>query len=185
MNNKFKIALLLIVFGAIFRIIPHPANFTPVAAMALIGGMYFKNRILMIATPLIGLYLTDFILNNFIMKSFITQDSGFIFWSNFMTFTYVAILCTVGLGFYLKTKGTLHKIIGGGLLSSFLFYVVTNFGTWLTSGLYPKNFMGMIECYTLAIPFYGSTLISNLLFTALFVLTIENAYKLLPKTKLA
>ena len=49
MNSKsispgFLILTGLIFIAAFVRIIPHPPNFAPVAAMALFGGAYFSKR---------------------------------------------------------------------------------------------------------------------------------------------
>ena len=43
-SNRELIIILFIVFAAIIRLIPHPPNFAPITAMALFGGVYFKNR---------------------------------------------------------------------------------------------------------------------------------------------
>tara|TARA_B100000242_G_C42713312_1_gene333377 strand:- start:240 stop:497 length:258 start_codon:yes stop_codon:yes gene_type:complete len=68
--------------------------------------------------------------------------------------------------------GSTFKRLCGACLGALLFFIITNFGVWL-SGLYGYNIEGIIKCYVLAIPFFGYTLISTLLFSLL----IETVYK--------
>ena len=65
---------------------------------------------------------------------------------------------------HFKTK----EILFSGLISSIVFFVITNFGVWAISGMYEKNFSGLVQSYFMAIPFFHNTLISTLLY--LFVL---------------
>ena len=177
MNKKIAFASILICVGAIFRLIPHPSNFTPVAAMALLGGFYFSKKYLAFLVPVLALLVSDFVLNNTVNRIFFEDQTGMIVWADFMTFTYMAIALTVVIGFALSKTSLAGKIAGGSLVASILFFVVTNFGSWLTSGLYPKNFTGLLACYTAGVPFFANTLMSNLLFVGLFVFAIEGALK--------
>ena len=60
----------------------------------------------------------------------------------------------------------------GSLTGAFIFFLITNFGVWL-SGMYSLTTAGLIECYTLAIPFFTYSLISTILFSTI----IEVFYK--------
>ena len=53
------------------------------------------------------------------------------------------------------------------LLSSFSFFVITNFGVWLIS--YPKSWVGLVECYTLAIPFFRNSLLGDFFYAGLMI----------------
>lgn len=171
-NFEFKLAFLFISAAAIFRLLPHPPNATPVAAMALMGGMYIARKELAIILPIIALFISDLILNNTLYKSMFAHE-GFIVFSDFMIVTYLAFFLTVLLGFYLSNKSSGRKIIIGILGSSVGFFIITNFGTWLSSAMYSKNMLGLIECYVAAIPFFGNTLASNAIFITLFVVSFE------------
>ena len=69
-------------------------------------------------------------------------------------------------------KKNLQNRILGSLLGAFIFYIVTNFGVW-SLGSYGYSIKGVIECYTLAIPFFTNTIISTFLFTILLTYLIK------------
>src|SRR5712691_6539722 len=62
MNNR-RIVLTAIVLAAAFsRLVPHPPNVTPIAAMALFGGAYLANRKFAYLLPLAATLLSDVVL---------------------------------------------------------------------------------------------------------------------------
>jgi hypothetical protein len=67
----------------------------------------------------------------------------------------------------LKSHKKFLPVLGTALLSSILFFVITNFGVWLTGGgwFYPRTWQGLVECYVMAIPFFRNTLAGDLVFT--------------------
>lgn len=69
------------------------------------------------------------------------------------------------IGALLKTKPSRLSVIAGAALGSFLFFVVTNFFVWLEGSLYPQVWNGLVECYTMAIPFYRNQLVADLVST--------------------
>ena len=82
-----------------------------------------------------------------------------------------------------NTKNILFACVWSGVI----FFILSNFGMWLTGAYYPKTFNGLIACYAAAIPFYKNeffgnmllnTFMSNLFFTAL----LFGAYALIKKT---
>ena len=89
----------------------------------------------------------------------------------------IAFLLTGAFGLVLSNHKTWQKIIYGTLLSSVAFFVITNLGAWLSSPLYPKNFVGLTECFIAAIPFFRNTLLGNLVFITAIVLAIESIRK--------
>lgn len=155
-NRDLFLAFGFILIGFAYRLIPnHPPNATPVAAMALVGGMYLNRKVMAFLVPIIALYLGDLILNNTINRSFFPNIEGTVLWSDYMLYGYGAFLLTVVLGMMLTKKSSGMKIIAGGLISSVLFFVVTNFGSWLTIPTYPKTPAGLLLCYELAVRFSG------------------------------
>lgn len=142
----------LIAVAALFRLAPHPPNFAPVAALALFGGAFISNRLLAFAIPLAAMLVTDVVL-------------GF---HATMPFVYLAFIATVLIGRMLRTRRQrVLPVAAGALGASMLFFVVTNFGTWLVQDLYPATAAGLAACYTAAIPFFHNTVIANLLFTGM------------------
>jgi len=155
-----SITLIFIVFAlAAFRLLPHLPNVSPVAAMALFGGAYFADKRMALIIPFVALLLTDFILGL----------------HNTMLFVYAGFALTVATGLWLQSRVTFGNVLLAALFSSLMFYVLTNFGAWLLSGLYAPTLQGLMQAYVAAIPFFQHSLLGNLVFTAV----IFGAYELL------
>ncbi len=148
--RNILIGSILILAAALSRLLPHPVNFTPIAAIALAGGVYLEKRFALIV-PLAALLISDL----------------FIGFHNTILFVYGSFILIGFMGLWLKSHKKILPVIGTALLSSVLFFVITNFGVWLTGGgwFYPKNWQGLVECYVMAIPFFRNTLAGDLVFT--------------------
>jgi len=145
------ITLSIIVFTiALFRLLPHPPNVSPVAAMALFGGVYFADRRLAFLLPLAALLFSDLLIG--------LHDT--------MPFVYAGFALTVLAGFYIRSKLSATHIAAAAVFSSALFFALTNFGAWLTSGIYPATADGLLQAYVAGIPFLQNSLLGNLGFTA-------------------
>jgi hypothetical protein len=59
------------------------------------------------------------------------------------------------------------NIFFASVISSVSFFIITNFGTWLSTPLYQKTGAGLAACYTAAIPFFHQTLLSDLFFVGM------------------
>ena len=147
--NKIFI-LIIIVLAAATRLIPHPPNFTPIIAMGLFGGAYIHNRSLAVIVPIGAMFLADLFL-------------GF---HSTIYFVYGSLLLVTMLGMILIKKIKMKNCTIAALSSSFLFFIITNFGVWLTSSYYPKNIEGILACYTMALPFLGNTLAGTLIYSS-------------------
>jgi hypothetical protein len=135
--------------------------------MALAGGIYFQKRIMAFIIPIITLYASDLVLNNTV---FANADAGFVWYSDYMITVYGAFLLTVLLGIILKNKATSTKIIGGTLAASFLFFFITNIGSWASPlSIYPKTLSGLWTAIIAGVPFFRNTMLGNLIFIPLFV----------------
>ena len=84
---------------------------------------------------------------------------------NMVIAVYISFMIMVCLGFLLEQKQSGLRIINTALLASLIFFLITNFSVFLTSSLYPKNMIGLIECYTLAIPFFLNTIMGNVIYS--------------------
>tara|TARA_Y100000590_G_C15669310_1_gene995694 strand:- start:940 stop:1461 length:522 start_codon:yes stop_codon:yes gene_type:complete len=162
--EPYILPICLILVLAFTRLIPHPSNFTPVLALGIFSGFYFRN----------------FILSFFIVISSMFIGDLFLGFHNTMFFTYSSLAVAVLVGIFLKNFGTLGITLGG-LASSIAFFLVTNFGAWVTLDMYEKNFEGLIQSYFLAIPFFHNTLIS----TFLYLFLIKIIFELLLKKRVA
>lgn len=164
MSKKTLIfASILILFAAFSRLLPHPPNFTPIIAMGLFGGAYFNSRSLSILIPLLAMFLADFALQTGFWLG-LREYAGF---HSSLLAVYAVIALIAVIGWNLKDKISVPKVGMFALLSSVLFFVVTNFSVWMFSGFYPTNFSGLVACFTAAIPFFGNTLFSTLAYSAL------------------
>jgi len=146
------LAIILLVLGVLSRFILHMPNFTPVVAIALFSGFYLKKKQAIIL-PLALFFVTDL----------------FIGMHNMMFFTWGSIALIALVGNSIKDEKKVSTIFGSSLASAFLFFLVTNFGVWMSSGMYPHTSEGIITCYIMAIPFFRSTIVSTLVYSfALF-----------------
>jgi hypothetical protein len=155
MNNKYSFtkylaAILLIAVAAFSRMLPHPSNFTPIAAIALFGGVYLDKRFAFVV-PILAMLASDYFIGFY----------GGMYW------VYGSFVLIGLIGLWLRNHKKPLLILGGTLASSILFFVVTNFGVWMTPGsIYAGNWSGLIECYVAAIPFFRNTLGGDLVFVA-------------------
>ena len=151
-NHARLIALLsAIVLAAALRLVPHPPNFTPIGAMALFSGAYLGRRALAFAAPLGAMLLSDAVLG---------------FYSG-MWVTYLAVSLIVLVGWVALARISVLRVAGAAVASSVLFFLVSNFGTWTLSGMYPHTGAGLSACYIAAIPFFQNTLAGDLFYAAL------------------
>jgi hypothetical protein len=169
LSNLFN-PFLIIAFAAGLRLLPHPPNFAPIAAMALFGGVYLNKKYALIL-PLLALFVSDLFL-------------GF-YGAPMMSFVYGSFFLTGCIGIFLKSHKRPAVIIASALFSSLLFYLITNFGVWFTGTMYPKTLTGLVNCYVMAIPFFRNTIIGDLIYTSVFFASYEIALRLLnPKHKI-
>lgn len=160
---KFGIVTLMIFVAAMSRLLPHPPNFTAIGGMALFGAALYQRKWLAFAVPFIALWFSDLIMNNTIYAQYY---EGFVFFSASSLWIYGAIAAIVIMGSIVLRKIKLTNLFASSIIASILFFLVTNFGTWMSSGMYPKTGAGLMACLTAGIPFFWSTLAGDLFFVA-------------------
>ena len=163
-SDIFFIIICIIVLAVFSRIIPHYPNFTPLCAIALFGAKYFKNFHLAIIIPLFSLWISDFIINNFILGSYF--DGIILFYPGYF-WQYGSFILISLFGRFSLKKISLFKLFGISISSSLIFFLITNFGVWYNSLIYSKTLFGLISCYIAGIPFFYGTLFSSILYTYL------------------
>ena len=136
---------------AIFRLLPHWPNVSPVAAMALFGGAYFADKRVAFIVPFLALFLSDLFLGL----------------HNTMVFVYAGFALTVAIGFALKNRVTMTNTLFAAVAASIVFFLLTNFGSWLMSGLYAKSASGLMQAYVAGVPFFQNSLLGNLAYVAI------------------
>jgi uncharacterized membrane protein len=119
--------------------------------MALFGGAYFSDRRVAFLVPFLALLLSDIFLG--------LHDT--------MVYVYAGFALTVVIGFWIRKNMNIGRIALAVVGSSVLFFIISNFGAWFTSGLYPMTIDGLMQAYVAAIPFFQNSLLGNIAFTAL------------------
>tara|TARA_A100001037_G_scaffold260547_1_gene249040 strand:- start:2 stop:499 length:498 start_codon:yes stop_codon:yes gene_type:complete len=149
---------------AISRFIPHPPNFTIAIAMSFYAPFIFGQK-------KIFYVLASFIITDLIIGYHLTTH-----------WTWGSILI-IGFIYKLFKKNLIYRLFGV-LSSALLFFILTNFGVW-TLGQYGYHLSGLVKCYILAIPFFGNTLISSIIFAAIIeIFYFLYIYKFASKKKI-
>ncbi len=152
----------LIAIAALTRLLPHPPNFSPVEAMALFGGAYFASKRCAVIVPLLAMFIADLALG--LLRGGIYFDyfisAGFL-----LVYACIAVLAVIGFGLRGKVSG--GRVLGYSLAGSVLFFLVTNFGAFLSDPTYPKTALGLMAAYTAGIPFFQWTVLGTLFYAAL------------------
>ena len=143
--------VVLILLAAASRLLPHPPNFAPVAAIGLFAGATLDRRAAWLV-PFAALILSDAFLGFYHPASMLLNYLGF------------AACLAIGAALLGKQRGA-GRIAVAGISSAVAFFVLSNLGVWL-AGYYPPTLAGLSECYVAAIPFFRNTLVSDLLFSA-------------------
>ena len=174
-------ALLLILSAIAYRIVTglfaQPGsigllNFAPLAAIALCAAAYFPAKY-KFTVPMIALLISDVVLN---------IHYGFSLLSPFVLSHYLGFVLVGCLGLLLQNRRSMKTLLPASIAGSFIFYVVTNSVSWFFDPGYVKNFAGLIQALTVGLPQYSATptwmffrnsVVSDLLFTALFVLCMN------------
>ena len=145
-------------------------NFAPLAAIALCGAIYFPKRVALVL-PLAALFASDLVLNIF--------RYGVTPLSLEMVARYLALALAGGIGLLLRARPRFALVMLGSVASSVIFYALTNAVSWLSNPGYAKNFGGLVQSLTVGLPgrppswmFFRNTLVSDLLFSALFMACI-------------
>ena len=141
----------MVLAAAASRLIPHPPNFTPIAAIALFGGAQFSSKRAAFLVPLAGLFLSDLVFGFHAITPVVYGSFGL----------------AVCLGFWVRHRRSTSRIACAAVASAILFFVLTNFGVWAIDNLYPKTAAGLVDCYVAAIPFFRNMLLANLVYSTL------------------
>jgi hypothetical protein len=135
------------------RVAPHVPNMAPVAAFALFIGVHARSRWAWLLVPVV-LTLSNWIIG--------------LYQPGVMAAVYGCFLLTVMIGVFARRYPRLAAVAGGSVAASTMFFVVTNLAVWASSGMYALTPEGLLLCYVLAVPFFGYTLVGDLVWNAVF-----------------
>ena len=179
LNLQTGIISIIILLAAFTRIMPHPPNFSPMAAIGLFGAAHFAKKWQAFLIPLIGIWISDLVINNFVYSS---HSSNFVWFYGGFYWQYISYVFIIFAGLFIFNKGiSVTNTLGGMVSSSGIFFLFSNFGVWAGGAMYTKNFSGLITCYAAGIPFIHNTIISDALFTTVlfgtyYLLQTEYSY---------
>jgi hypothetical protein len=148
---KNSVIGLMILAGALSRLLPHTPNVTAVTAIAILGGAFLSNRWLAMLIPVAALFLSDLVLG---LHSLVI----YVYFS--------VILIAFASTWTLKPALGWLRLISTSVGASVFFFIVTNFGVWMGGGLYEKTWDGFVSCYIMALPFLGTQVAGDLFYSA-------------------
>ncbi len=156
-NLKF-LPLTLILILVVSRLIPHPPNFTPIITIAIMSGYLFKDNYFSIFILIVSMLIGDFFIG---------------FYDN-MLFIYLPLVLITVIFSKIKKIVNYRNLFLYGFIGSLIFFIISNFGVWLSGNLYVRNLDGLIECYFMALPFFKNTIFSTFLFS--YIIYFSNSY---------
>jgi ABC-type proline/glycine betaine transport system permease subunit len=157
----------------LFQYLPNIPNFSPIAALALLGGVYLSKRF-SIMIPLAAMLISDYFIGYYNIYIMISVYGSFIL---------------IGLiGAWLRKHKTLANVIGASLTGSILFFLATNFAVWaVPQSMYPHTAQGLLDSYTMGLPFFRNTIAGDLFYVGAFFGLMETTIfivkKFLPSQK--
>lgn len=159
-NKSFILpATLLIVAAGFTRLFPHYPNFTAIGAMAIFGGSIIKDKKYALLLPLAALFISDVCLHLF------TSVSGF--YGTSQIFVYAAFMLITLLASFIK-KSSVSNMVFASFWSGIIFFIISNFGVWISSDVYPISLSGLSSCFLAAIPFYKNEFFGNFLLNSIY-----------------
>ena len=162
LNSGFTylvILAVLIALGVAGRLLPHPPNFTPMAAIALFAGFIFMKKYMAVVAVVAVMLLTDYFAFGYLSPDWFASKS--------MMVVYLALLFPIVFRGFLQKKLGVLKLAGAALASSTVFFVATNFAVWAFSPTYEKTWAGLVLCYTMAIPFFQNTIAGDMMWSGI------------------
>jgi hypothetical protein len=144
------LALALVAFGVIMRLLPHPANLAPVGAIALFGGAVLPRKLAW-WLPVAVMAISDAIIGTY---------DGILF--NWLGFFLVGLF-----GMSLRGRSNWFRLPVGVVGAAVIFFLVSNFGVWAQGQIYPHTWAGLVTCYEMALPFFRNTFIGDALYASL------------------
>ena len=160
----------MIVVAALTRLLPHPPNFSPVEAVALVGGAYFASRAAAVAVPLLAMLISDLARGVMLGGTYFEHFTSPAYLATWLT-VYASVALSAVLGFGLRGRVNGARVLGFSLAGSVLFFVLTNFAVWATATpltAHPACVSGgLLPCYAAALPFFQWTVLGTLFYAAL------------------
>jgi hypothetical protein len=162
--NKYLLPIFFVIASVMLRLLPHIPNFTPIAAIALFGGVYL-NKKLAFVLPLGAMIISDY----------------FIGFHNTMFYVYGSFILIGLIGLHLRRHKNVVNVVLASLSGSILFYFITNAGVWI-NGAYARDITGLYDSLIMGLPFFRYTVSGDLVYVTLFFGAYELGLRFAKKT---
>lgn len=182
LQPRFFVLLLFIIVAGVLRItaagnITPLSNFSPVGAMALFGGAYFADKWKSYVFPLLTLFLGDLIMMQTIYKPY---NNGTLLYENWYL-VYLGFAAMVLIGQVMIRKVRVVNIAMASVAAALVHWLLSDFAVWNAGfSAYSKDFKGLMECYAMGFPLMKNTLLSNLMYSAIFFGLFELVQRKVP-----
>jgi len=187
MKQTKTLILFLLIIGIGSRLMPHYPNFTAVGAISLFGAAFAGRRSIAVIIPFLVMLCSDMILNNLIYARMYPDDyKDFVFLYRGALWSYAAFGLVVMFGHTLfRNKVDLKKVGFGALGASIIFFLLSNFGVWASTGAYPVNFAGLLACYAAGLPFLLNQVLGDLFYSLILFGVALHVFAWKPKRAMA
>lgn len=160
-------AAILFTVAIVSRLIPHYPNFTAIGSIAVVGGLAYKKWLPALLATASSLFISDLIINNLVMTDYY---NSFTWFSPGALLIYGCFVLSVFIPRIFTFQSNIVRWIAASVASTIVFFLVTNFGVWYKSALYPQDVNGLIACYAAAVPFAINHLLGTLFYGALLLI---------------
>jgi hypothetical protein len=162
-NFRPIVLISLLLLAAFSRVIPHPPNFTPIAALGLFGAAYFSRKWIAIVLPLASLWLSSIVINNTLYAD---HYKSFTFFYEGWYWIFGSIALTTVIGFFTLKKININSVLSSSVIAAVLFFLISNYSCFPGNPSYSQDLRGLMDCYIAGIPFFGGTLGGTLFYSA-------------------
>lgn len=171
LDKRFLVLGVIVLLAALSRVLTQGLipNVAPIGALALFSGAYFMDRKLAFLLPMAAMLISDVFL-------------GF---HPTIPFVYAGFAIAVMMGFILRNNNNPARTMMVTVLSSLMFFLVTNFGVWVMYDFYPNNLSGLVSSYVAGLPFLRNSLLGDLFYTGVFFGAFEWMKKMVPAFNVA
>jgi len=139
--------IVIFVLGLSFRLLPHPSNISPLAGLLFLASREIRSNLVLLILPLFVGFIGDLFLK--------TDASAFFVTAGFVLSAFLGRVL-------LQSSFSFLRLGAASLLSSLSFFVLSNFGVWFAGYLYSRDLSGLVQCFTLALPFFERSMLSDL-----------------------
>ena len=143
---------LLTAMGILGRLVPHPPNFTPIAATALFAGFFFRSATVAACVPVAALIVGDLVTGAYDPR--------------LMAVVYASLVIPLACRSVLRRRLSPLRLALCSMISSVIFFAATNLAVWLFGDWYPRTLAGLTSCMIAGVPFFRNTVCGDLAFSA-------------------